>query len=209
MSSDYDCTYKVLILGEAACGKSSVLERYVHNSFNHNTQSTIGVAYYSKIVELGEKRVCLNCFDSAGQERFRSLNASLFHGAAAVLLVYDITSEESYNSLDYWISEVHNHCGDEILLMFCGNKVDLSPQKRSVPQRDGIEIAEKHQALFFETSALNGENVIQAFTELLRVLLERNADFEEEVEETVSFDMHSNSLIPLDDFEEEAPGCSC
>jgi Ras-related protein Rab-1A len=165
MSDIYYSTYKIIILGESKVGKSSIIQRFVSNTFTYSTPMTIGICDYVKIVRINDEDIMLNIWDTAGQEKFQSIITSFFYGSKAAIILYDITSEDSFKKVLYWIGQVKQNASPDINLMLIGNKIDLA-DKRRVPTKTGFEIAKANNMLFFETSCCTADNVEQAFMEI-------------------------------------------
>ncbi len=149
-------------LGEAAVGKSSCVERFVRNEFFEFQQPTIGAAFLTQTVNLGDTIVKFEIWDTAGQERYRSLAPMYYRGAAAALVVYDITDHESFNCAKTWIEELQRQGSADIVIAIAGNKVDLD-SKREVYSSDAQAYAKENGCIFFETSAKTGENINKIF----------------------------------------------
>ncbi|XP_013365101.1 PREDICTED: ras-related protein Rab-4B isoform X2 [Chinchilla lanigera] len=143
-------------------------ETYVKQDSNH----TIGVEFGSRVVTVGGKTVKLQIWDTAGQERFRSVTRSYYRGAAGALLVYDITSRETYNSLAAWLTDARTLASPNIVVILCGNKKDLDPE-REVTFLEASRFAQENELMFLETSALTGENVEEAFLKCARTILNK------------------------------------
>ncbi|RNA03820.1 ras-related Rab-4B, partial [Brachionus plicatilis] len=109
-TDSYDYLFKFLIIGRTGVGKSCILHRFVENKFKEDTTHTIGVEFGSKLVNVNNKSIKLQIWDTAGQERFRSVTRSYYRGAAGALLVYDITSRDSFNSLQNWLNLIFVEC---------------------------------------------------------------------------------------------------
>ncbi|KAI8371031.1 P-loop containing nucleoside triphosphate hydrolase protein [Blakeslea trispora] len=121
---------KVVILGRTGVGKTSVALRYVKNTFSPNNSSTIGAAFMTKKLTVDDCSVRLQIWDTAGQERFRSMAPMYYRGASAAILVYDITSEESFTELVSWIEELSKNVTEDIVIHVVGNKIDLESQRK-------------------------------------------------------------------------------
>eukprot|EP00672_Neobodo_designis_P025845 CAMPEP_0174851076 /NCGR_PEP_ID=MMETSP1114-20130205/21440_1 /TAXON_ID=312471 /ORGANISM="Neobodo designis, Strain CCAP 1951/1" /LENGTH=204 /DNA_ID=CAMNT_0016085583 /DNA_START=195 /DNA_END=809 /DNA_ORIENTATION=+ len=165
-----DVTAKIVLLGETAVGKSSVAARFVRDEFAQNHESTIGAAFLSHTVQLNEGLVKLEIWDTAGQERYRSLAPMYYRNAVAALVVYDVTAPDSVRRAREWMREL-KRTSDTIIIALLGNKVDLD-DKRAVAKREGEEIAQEENVLFFETSAQSGHNVKEAFHAVAKKILE-------------------------------------
>jgi Ras-related protein Rab-8A len=161
---------KFLLVGDSGVGKSALLTRYVDDEFSPSFMTTIGIDFKSKHITLGSDectRLRLQIWDTAGQERFRTITGAYYRGAMAVLLVYDVTSRESFaRAADHWVAEVARRTEDtHPLLVLVGNKCDLATQ-RTVGALEGRNLAEARGYLFFETSACNGDGVAATFMEV-------------------------------------------
>jgi len=161
--------YKLVLLGDAAVGKSSSVERFVKNEFFEFQQPTIGAAFLTQTVQLDDYIVKFEIWDTAGQERYRSLAPMYYRGAAAALVVYDITDSDSFAGAKTWIEELQRQGSADIVIGLAGNKCDLS-SKRAVSQEEARTYAQDNGCLFFETSAKTGENVAAIFHAIAKKL---------------------------------------
>ena len=149
---------KVVVIGDASVGKSSLILRYINNTFSESVKPTIGCDYYEKEVPVGANTVKLSIWDTAGQERFRGLSTSYYKKAKCVVVVYDTTRKNTFEKIDFWKEEIENFGEKDIVLILVGTKVDLQ-DKRAVLRDDGINYANKHKFAFFtEVSALENQN---------------------------------------------------
>ncbi|OMJ77280.1 hypothetical protein SteCoe_23148 [Stentor coeruleus] len=169
MSDSYDYNYKVILLGDGGVGKSSMIQKYVYNKFSIHTSPTIGVVNTTKIVTVDDQKILLNIWDTAGQEKYRSMLSSFFKGCRAAILVYDITNDHSFKSLDYWLKQVKDMSGDSVKFLLIGNKADLE-SSRTVTQKVGLEMARVNNMLFMETSCVSNYNIERAFQEIAESL---------------------------------------
>merc|ERR1712159_478318 len=158
--------FKVVLLGEGRVGKTSLLLRYVKDSFSDSQAPTVQATYLSKTVKLeNDARVTLNVWDTAGQERFHALGPIYYRDADAAVLVYDITDADSLA----WVKELRQIAGGEISLAVCANKSDLE-RSRSVSTSDGGAYAKSIGASFFSASAKAGKGVEQVFASVAKAL---------------------------------------
>lgn len=157
---------KLVLLGDAGVGKSSLAQRFVANHFKPYCETTIGASFLSKILEVDEGRL-IKCqiWDTAGQEKYHSLAPMYYRGAGAAILVYDITSRKSFARLKDWVVELRSQGPENILLAMAGNKTDLE-SKRQVPEKEARAYADSVGAQFLETSAKDDTNVATLFTKL-------------------------------------------
>ena len=158
---DYDFLFKVVLLGDAGVGKSSILHRFVDGAYQPN-ECTIGVDFGSRILRIGSASVKLQIWDTAGSEHFHAITRSYYRGAVGVMLLYDVTSRMSFRRLDDWISEVKKY-SDGARLMILGSKCDVDASKIAVPTEEAEEYAKSVGAAFMEVSALLGKGVDEAF----------------------------------------------
>ncbi|XP_052184216.1 ras-related protein RABC2a-like [Diospyros lotus] len=172
INSNYDYSFKILLIGDSGVGKSTLLLSFISNAHSHqNLSPTIGVDFKIKQLTVGGKRVKLTIWDTAGQERFGTLTRSYYRGAHGIILVYDVTRRETYTNLsEVWSKEVELYSSNqECVKILVGNKVD---RERAVTIEEGMALAQKHKCLFFECSAKTSENVRQCFKELILRILE-------------------------------------
>lgn len=157
--------YKIVFLGDQSVGKTSIITRFMYDKFDGTYQATIGIDFLSKTMYLDDRVVRLQLWDTAGQERFRSLIPSYIRDSSVAVIVYDVTSKESFESTGRWIDEVRQERGDDVILALVGNKTDLA-EKRRVTREEGEDKAAKYKTLYMETSAKAGLNVKSLFRQL-------------------------------------------
>lgn len=164
--SSYDLSFKILLIGDSGVGKSSLLVSFISSSFD-DLSPTIGVDFKIKQLTVGGKRLKLTIWDTAGQEKFRTLTSSYYRGTQGIILVYDVTRRESFTNLsDVWAKEVDLYSSNQdCVKMLVGNKVDKE-SARAVSREEGIALAKEHGSLFLECSAKTRANVEQCFEEL-------------------------------------------
>eukprot|EP00040_Diaphanoeca_grandis_P022497 m.120910 g.120910 ORF g.120910 m.120910 type:complete len:204 (-) comp28839_c2_seq1:163-774(-) len=172
--ADVITTLKLLVVGNSATGKSSLLMRFIDDSFDEDQGPTIGVDFKSKIVNIDGNKVKLTIWDTAGQERFRTLTASYYRGAHGVIMVYDVSVRETFKDIAMWLSELDVYApSDLIVKMLVGNKIDKP--NREVSTKEGLDFAREKSMLFIECSAKNKIGVKQAFDEVTTKILETPA----------------------------------
>lgn len=157
------CQFKVVLLGESAVGKSSLVLRFVKREFHEFQESTIGAAFLTQTVQIDDTTVKFEIWDTAGQERYHSLAPMYYRGAQAALIVYDITSKDSFTNAQKWVRELQRQANANIVIALVGNKLDLA-SKRAVENSEAKEYADENNLLFMETSAKTAINVVEVFT---------------------------------------------
>ncbi|CAD8144238.1 unnamed protein product [Paramecium pentaurelia] len=163
---------KILMLGEGAVGKSSLLSRYVDEKFSENIQATLGVEYRQKILIQGENQVTVQVWDTAGQERFRVITPIFYRNAQGVSLVYSVIDKNSFQQVQTWIDNLKEQIDcEQISIVLVANKCDIS--QREVTTLEGQQLAQKYQIKYFECSARTGAQVKEMYTELVQQILVR------------------------------------
>ncbi|KAM8891375.1 ras and EF-hand domain-containing protein [Spinachia spinachia] len=163
--------YRLVLAGDAGAGKSSFLLRLTLNDFRGDIQTTLGVDFQIKRMLVDGEKTSLQIWDTAGQERFRSIARSYFRKAHGVLLLYDVTSESSFLNVRAWVDQIQDSTEDQIPMCVIGNKVDLReqlPEGSCVSTLHGEKLAKAYGALFCETSAKEGTNVVETVLHLAR-----------------------------------------
>ncbi|MDX1797602.1 MAG: Rab family GTPase [Candidatus Lokiarchaeia archaeon] len=169
---DREFVYKIVILGDAAVGKTSLINRFVENSFSEDYRATLGANIVRKDVNLNNTKVRLIMWDLAGQEKYQVVRSLYFQGCEGALLVYDVTRYSTFESINSkWLRDFKKYVKNEGAYILIGNKSDLTDQ-RTVTEERGKEIANKIKAShFIETSAKMGENIEEAFSLLVNQIL--------------------------------------
>lgn len=178
MSSEYDYLFKILLIGDSGVGKSSVLLRFVDNDFTESFISTIGVDFKIRTIRLNDKIIKLQIWDTAGQDRFRTIVSSYYRGAQGIIIVYDVSDRQSFHNVRYWMEEINKYANSLCKKILVGNKIDL---KRCVTYEEGSDLAQSLDIPFIETSAKSGSNVDLVFTTLSDLLRSRINKQEEKI----------------------------
>ena len=172
MTSEPSVTFKILTIGESGVGKTCILRRFVENKFLKNHLATIGIDFKTKTLTINNQEIKLKIWDTAGQERFRNITTQYYKGADGIVLVYDVTDDASYEKIRDWMDQIlSNTQKDDIGLVLLGNKCDMEP--RSVTEEQGNKLAEELKINYFETSALTGQGIKEAFEQLTRDIMKK------------------------------------
>ncbi|KAL3985281.1 Ras-related protein Rab-1A [Acanthocheilonema viteae] len=162
MNPEYDYLFKLLLIGDSGVGKSCLLLRFADDTYTESYISTIGVDFKIRTIDLDGKTIKLQIWDTAGQERFRTITSSYYRGAHGIIVVYDITDQESFNNVKQWLQEIDRYACENVNKLLVGNKCDLTT-RRAVEQSAAKEYADQLGIPFLETSAKSSTNVEQAF----------------------------------------------
>ena len=154
--------YKLIFLGDQGVGKSCILNRFMNDTFSEEYQATIWLDFQSKNVQIDNQDIHLLLYDTAGQEKFRSLIPMYTRDANIILLVYDVTSKESFNNLSIWLNDLNNIKKEEVIFAVVGNKTDLDDRKE-VNSDEGENFAKEHDFIFAEISAKTGDGFSELF----------------------------------------------
>ena len=171
---EYDFIFKVLLLGNSDVGKSSLLLRFVDSVWNDAFVPTIGVDFKVKTLEINNKKVKMQIWDTAGEERFRTVGSTYFRGAHGILLLYDVTNRDSFKNLENWLIEIEKNSSEKVLKILLGNKCDLNDDREIQPD-EGRAFADRNGMEFMETSAKMNTNVNEAFETLGKLMIEFNS----------------------------------
>ncbi|KAI8868801.1 hypothetical protein GQ42DRAFT_104513, partial [Ramicandelaber brevisporus] len=148
----------VVLVGDSGVGKSNLLSRFHSDAFYPDSKATIGVEFVNHSLLIDGRTVIATCWDTAGEERFRAISSAYYRGAAAAILVYDISSTPSFDSIVRWLAEVRRHAtsggnGREVVCLLLGNKSDLPEELRQIDIDTGYDFALRNRMLFMEASA--------------------------------------------------------
>jgi len=154
--------YKLIFLGDQNVGKSCILNRFMNDTFTEEYQATIGLDFQSKNVQIDNQDIHLLLYDTAGQEKFRSLIPMYTRDSNIILLVYEINNKDSFLHLPDWINDLTNVNKDDVIFALVGNKIDLE-ESREVSTEEGQKFAEEHGYIFQEVSAKTGDGFSDLF----------------------------------------------
>ena len=167
---------KVILLGNTTVGKTSLIIKYIKNEFSFNYLQTLGLDFKQKIFKMKNgKDIRLRIFDTAGQERFKSVSFSFIKKANGIILLYDIGNKNSFEALDSWMESIKDNADKKIPIILVGNKCDINDKKRKVTFEEGEKKGKEFQIPFFETSCKDGINVKEVFERIVNdIILKKN-----------------------------------
>jgi small GTP-binding protein len=158
----FDYSLKIVVVGDSGVGKSCFLIRFVRDTFDEDSQPTLGVEFLTKIVKTTSHTIQLQLWDTAGQELFRSVTSGYYRGSAGAVLMFDLTSHDSFESIDRWLQDIREVARTDVVTVLVGNKSDLADQ-RKVTAAEAEAYAKEHNIAYVETSAKSGTNVPETF----------------------------------------------
>merc|ERR1711869_17601 len=173
-TAEYDYLFKLLLIGDSGVGKSCLLLRFADDTYTETYISTIGVDFKIRTVEIDGKVIELQIWDTAGQERFRTITSSYYRGAHGIIVVYDVTDEETYTAVERWMTEINRYANENVNKLLVGNKSDLT-SKKVVDHATAKAFADEIGIPFLETSAKSAENVEQAFMRMAQEIKKQMA----------------------------------
>ena len=165
--------YKILLIGDLSVGKSSVILRYIEDYFSGNMMSSIGVDFKTKQIEINDRLIKMQIWDTAGHEKFRTITTSYYKSAHAIIVLYDITDINTFEHVKNWMIDIDKFAKAGVLRLLIGNKIDLN-DNRQVTKEAGETLANKYGVNFFEVSAKDNININELFFETAKTLLEKN-----------------------------------
>ena len=160
-------SYKIVLLGQSGVGKTSIITQFIDENFTDDQQSTTGATFSSKDIQCSNGRLLkFDIWDTAGQEKYRSLTKMFYKDAAAAILVYDITRKDSFDEIrNYWAEQIKEHSPKKIVIALAANKSDLYEEEK-VPEEEGRKLATEIGALFASTSAKNQQGIEDLFNSI-------------------------------------------
>ena len=170
--------YKIVLIGESGVGKTSIISRYINNSFDLQVLTSSSAQFISKIIYLTDEiSLKFDIWDTAGQEKFRSLAKIFYKDAKVIILVYDITNKASFDNLkNYWFNEIEENSISDVILAIVGNKDDLY-ENEQVSIDEGKKFAKEKNAIFKRTSALSNRNIESLFLDIAKKIIDPNYDY--------------------------------
>eukprot|EP01115_Flamella_aegyptia_P015598 TRINITY_DN96_c0_g1_i2.p1 TRINITY_DN96_c0_g1~~TRINITY_DN96_c0_g1_i2.p1 ORF type:complete len:206 (+),score=32.05 TRINITY_DN96_c0_g1_i2:73-690(+) len=175
--AEYDHLFKLLIIGDSGVGKSCLLLRFSDDIFTDNFISTIGVDFKIRTIDIDGVVIRLQIWDTAGQERFRTITSSYYRGAHGIIVVYDVTTQKSFDNISKWLKEIDTFAGQNVKKLLVGNKCDLA-NERVISKDQGQELANEINVPFVETSAKESTNVEECFLQMAKDIKDKHVDLD-------------------------------
>ena len=176
LNRNYDYLFKILTVGEFNVGKTSLILRFINDTFIETYMPTIGVDFFYKILDIENKIIAAQIWDFYSSEQFKRLPLGYYRNVLGIIIAYDITEIKSFEKLKNWINDIKMYAHKKVRLVLVGNKCDLS--NRRITEEEGKKLADELDAKFFETSAKTGYNVNEAYNFLIRDIFDNYKDFE-------------------------------
>ncbi|KAM0676602.1 Ras- protein Rab-30 [Binucleata daphniae] len=174
MDEDYKYLFKIILIGNSGVGKTCLIKRYTDQSYQPNYTSTIGVDFKIKTISVGGESVKLQIWDTAGQERFRTITNSYYRGAHGIIIVFDLTCQESFSSVPEWVEEIETHAHKDVEIVLIGNKQDLQDKIEVDDEAVNKFISEKLvNTMYLQASAKENNNVEKIFVDLAEKLVKK------------------------------------
>lgn len=171
-SPEPQLSFKFVLVGDSAVGKTAMCKMFCEHSFDENQPQTVGLEFGIRTIDIDGTKIKLQIWDTAGQERFRSITRAYFRSSTAVFLVFDVTNRESFGHIAEWTDDATRLSPANSIKVLVGNKTDLK-QKRAVSTAEAQDFADQNELKFFETSALSGERIEDAFLQTAQSVYEK------------------------------------
>ena len=205
-ANNYELLYKIIIIGDTCVGKSNILSRYLKDEFKEDAKATVGVELGTKFLKIKNIGAKLQIWDTAGQERYRSITSSYYKGSHGCFIVYDITNEATFQSVDKWFEQAQKEASKDISIILVGNKCDLE-NERKISKEKGEEKAKNFNCPFFETSALSKIKIDDIFNEMLNNIFEKTGGAKNDEDDDIELINENDNPIDLNANEPPKKGC--
>ena len=190
MEDNYDLTLKILIVGDSSVGKTNFMTRFIENKFSEGYMTTSGIDLQTTDIQIKNKKIRIQLWDTAGQEKYKSITKNLFLKVMAAIIIYDITSEKSYINCRMWVQMIKEECGSHMKIIIVGNKSDLNDQ-RKIDEEEVMNYAKEQNTQYIETSCKTGENIRKAVSILCEKIMENK-----EMTDDSSFMLDNSAFLP-------------
>ena len=172
LNSSYELTIKLLIVGDSTVGKTNFIYRFIENNFKETYFASTGIDLKTTSINIDDKPIKIQIWDTAGQEKYKSITKTLFLKAQGILALYDVTSESSFFNLKNWLNLIEEECNPDVPIIIVGNKIDLENQ-RVIEKEKAIEYTNQKKIEYIETSSKTGENINKAIHLITKKVLQK------------------------------------
>jgi len=211
--TEYDLSFKIIVVGDSGVGKSCLTLKGTKNHFEECYSPTVGFEFFTFNIRINDKNIKLQIWDTCGQEAYRSLITSFYRNSSLAVIVYSIDNRISYDNIESWLNEIKSQANPEIKIFLIGNKTDLEDQ-RTITKEEAKIFGENHKFNYFiETSAKTGFNAQNVFIRAAKELYMNHLEYKDRVSRGGSIsatinsnqpEMNANNII-LDDEDEDKP----
>ena len=174
---NYNMIFKIVLVGDSGVGKTNLLLRYLKNEFNTQTKATVGVEFGNTKVKIDNALIKAQIWDTAGQERYRSITSAYYKGAHGIMLIYDVTRQETFDNVRNWLTQIKENASDNATIFLIGNKCD-DVDGRQISTEEGKKVASDYGITFIETSAKKDINISSTFEELVKEIYQKVGNLE-------------------------------
>ena len=190
--------FNIMTLGNSTVGKTSYILRYTEKTFEEVYLTTLGIDFKTKIIKLpNNQKYRIDFYDTAGQERYKSISLNAIKNTQGVILMYDITNKKSFDAITKWMKDIIEAKGKEFPIVLLGNKCDME-ENRQVTKEEGEKLAQQYNLSFFETSNKTGKNIEEAGLELINKILDIREKTKKMLKDFEIIDENDDNVIRLD-----------